>query len=330
MLNIGLVGVGHLGKIHIQQLKELPQWNIAGFFDTSAEVSAQVKEDYDIKHYSNIEALLENCDVVDIVCPTIFHYEYAYKSIIAGKHVFIEKPVTETVAQATELKKMAQIHKVNIQVGHVERYNPAYVSAAAHQLKPMFIEAHRLSEFNPRGTDVSVVLDLMIHDIDIVLHMVHSPVKHLSASGVSIVSNNPDIANARVEFENGCVANLTASRISLQKMRKMRIFQKNAYILIDFLNKITEIFSLEPYTDHPLPFTFVLDTGTEKKMVKMEKPTIVAENAIKNELSAFHKSITGGHVPDVSIEDGLKALELAYMIIDQIRVREENFNLLPK
>ena len=235
MLKAGVLGAGHLGKIHLKLLQQSNKYDLVGFFDADTEAAQQIEEELGYKSFSSMEGLINASDVVDVVTPTIYHFDCAKKVVEAGKHLFIEKPITQTVEEAEALLALVKKHNVKGQVGHVERFNPAFMAVAAMFDKPMFIEAHRLAEFNPRGTDVPVVLDLMIHDIDAILSVVKSKVKSVNASGVSVISETPDIANARIEFENGCVANLTASRISMKKMRKARFFQRDAYISVDFL-----------------------------------------------------------------------------------------------
>lgn len=319
MLKIGVLGVGHLGKIHINCLQQLPEnYEIMGFFDPDDEAAAAVQEKFNIPRFDSLEKLLAVVEVVDIVTPTTTHFELAANAIQQGKHLFIEKPLTHTPEEAEKLIELTQRHGVKVQVGHVERFNPALLSLKGLSLNPMFIEAHRLATFNPRGTDVSVVLDLMIHDLDIVLSMVKSEVKHISASGVSVVSHSPDISNARIEFENGCVANITASRMSLKQMRKVRFFQKDAYISLDFLEKKAQIVRLfekdgkEAIPDVP---TLELETATGTKLISIEMPEIQETNAIKMELKSLAESIENDTSPKVPIEDGYRALKVAYDII---------------
>ena len=232
MLKIGVLGAGHLGKIHINCIKQIDNYDLVGFYDPAKETALQVEEEMRIKNFDSVDALIEAVDVVDIVTPTIRHFECASKALQKRKHVFIEKPIVATPEEANALKKLADEAGVKVQVGHVERFNPAFIAAEPFIEEPLFIEVHRLAQFNPRGTDVPVVLDLMVHDLDILLTIVKSPIAHISASGVGIVSPSPDITNVRIEFENGTVANLTASRMSMKYMRKTRIFQKGAYITI--------------------------------------------------------------------------------------------------
>lgn len=322
MLKIGVLGTGHLGKIHLKclQLTE-GVYDLVGFYDADTENAKKVAADFNLRAFTSLEELLEAVDVVDIVTPTISHFSLAQRAIRAGKHVFIEKPLTHTVEEAQELLKLKNKFGVKVQVGHVERFNPALLSIADMSLNPMFIEAHRLATFNPRGTDVSVVLDLMIHDLDIVLSLVRSPVKNVHASGVSIVSATPDISNARIEFENGCVANLTASRLSLKQMRKVRFFQSDAYISLDFLEKQAQIVRLHDEKDldaNKRAAMMELPTAKGNKYLDISMPEIEPINAIKAELETFAASIQEDTDPKVPIEDGYQALELAYRIIAEI------------
>ncbi|MEK7254929.1 MAG: Gfo/Idh/MocA family oxidoreductase, partial [Bacteroidota bacterium] len=274
MVKVGVLGAGHLGKIHLQCLSQLPaQFKVRGFFDIDPEAARHASEKFNLPVFPNFEALLDAVDAVDIVTPTTTHFDLARQAMLRGKHVFIEKPLTETPEEAQELVELARSQGIVAQVGHVERFNPAMLAVSHLSLAPMFVEAHRLASFNPRGTDVPVVLDLMIHDIDIVLSLVKSAVKTISASGVAVVSDTPDIANARIEFENGCVANLTASRISLKQMRKVRLFQRDAYISLDFLEKEAQIIRLfEKGKEPPDVISIELETPAGVKMITMETP----------------------------------------------------------
>lgn len=322
MLKIGVLGTGHLGKIHIRLIKELiDEFDLVGFYDPSDENASSVIEQFNIKRFENAEDLINAVDCVDIVTPTIAHYECASLAIRKTKHVFIEKPVTETIEEAKSLMNLAEEAGVKIQVGHVERFNPAFIAAKDHLSRPMFIEAHRLSQFNPRGTDVPVVLDLMIHDIDIILSVVKSGIKRISASGVAVVSDSADIANARIEFDNGCVANLTASRISMKNMRKARFFQKDAYISVDFLSKEVEIVRMETIEGEPGSFDIVFNMGNGKpvKKIYFDKPDLEELNAIKEELRTFSEAIRTNTPTIVPLEDGYQALRVAYLIIDKLK-----------
>ncbi len=317
MLRIGVFGVGHLGKFHLNNWKEIPNVEIAGFYDPSDDAAQSVAEQYHIKRYPFAEDLLNDCDAADIVAPTTFHYDLCKKAILKSKHVFIEKPLANTMDEARELVKLTREANIKFQVGHVERFNPALISARAYQLQPMFIEVHRLAQFNPRGTDVSVILDLMIHDIDIILSIVNSNVKSIMASGVTVLSETPDIANVRIEFDNGCVANLTSSRISMKKMRKMRLFQKDAYIGIDFLNKKTEIIKYKEAGDKNT-FNFDIDTGHGLRTIAVAAPEVKDTNAIKEELLSFVNAIRQNQPTEVSEVDGFRAMEVAHLILEKI------------
>jgi len=321
MLNIGVLGAGHLGKIHIKCIKEIPEFNFTGFYDPDPSNSAKVEKEFNVKRFESLDSLIDSVDVVDIVTPTISHFECAAKSLKKCRHVFIEKPIVTSIEEARELIKIANEANVKVQVGHVERFNPAFLAVESYFDHPMFIESHRLAQFNPRGTDVPVILDLMIHDIDIILSVVKSNIKKISASGVAVVSDTPDIANARIEFDNGCVANLTASRISLKNMRKSRFFQKDAYISVDFLKKEVEVFRIKDVDpENKSPMGFVLDIGQGKgpKQIMFDKPDVKPLNAIKTELESFYAAIINNTLPSVTINDGYIALEVAHKIIEKI------------
>lgn len=323
MLKIGVLGAGHLGKIHIRLLLELnDQFEFVGFYDPNDSNAFQVIEQFEIKRFESIQSLLEAVDCIDIVTPTLSHFDCASQALRKSKHVFIEKPVTETVDEAKMLMELAREADVKVQVGHVERFNPAFQSCIPYINKPMFIETHRLAQFNPRGTDVPVVLDLMIHDIDIILSVVKSGVKRISASGVAVVSDTPDITNARIEFDNGCVANLTASRISMKNMRKSRFFQKDAYIGVDFLSKELEVVRMEDVQGVPDPLDIVFDPGEGKKVKKIlfDKPELEATNAIKEELRTFGEAIANDTATVVSLEDGFRALDVAQQVLDKLKM----------
>jgi predicted dehydrogenase len=326
MLKVGVLGAGHLGKIHIKLLKQIEDYELMGFYDPDKKSAAQASEEFQLKSFGSIEELIEAVEVVDIVTPTLSHFDCAVKALRNSRHIFIEKPITNTVAEAKQLIGLAEEANVKVQVGHVERFNPAFIASRTYIKFPMFIETHRLAQFNPRGTDVSVVLDLMIHDLDIVLSIVNSNVRRISASGVSVVSDTPDIANARIEFDNGCVANLTASRISLKNMRKTRIFQKDAYLSVDFLNKEAEIVRLTNVEgeEDPLSLTIDLGEGKGRKQIYFEKPDIASNNAIKDELQAFANAIKTNSMPPVTIYDGHNALDIAYRILEKLEHTREN------
>jgi hypothetical protein len=322
MQKIAVFGAGHLGKIHLKCLQMASDvFELVGFYDPDDAKAAEAEATFAVRRFQNAGDLMAAADVVDIVTPTIYHHQVAKTALQLGKHIFIEKPLTHTLAEAEELIGLAQKTGVKAQVGHVERFNPALLALGDMQMNPMFIEGHRLATFNPRGTDVSVILDLMIHDLDIVLDMVPSDLKAVHASGVAVVSNTPDIANARLEFANGCVANLTASRISLKQMRKLRLFQKDAYISLDFLEKNAQVVRLYDQNDPTAPASgnvFELETPAGKKKISVEMPPIEPVNAIKMELEALAHSIETGSDVKVPLEDGYRALKVAYQILEKI------------
>ena len=319
MLKAGLVGAGHLGKIHLRLLNQSEKYELVGFHDADAENGKKIEAEFGYKYFERFEELLQEIDMLDIVTPTLYHYDYAMKAIENHKHFFIEKPVTQTLKQAEEILYKCREYGIKAQVGHVERYNPAFIGSRDYIQDPMFIEIHRLAEFNPRGTDVSVVLDLMIHDLDILLSIVKSKVKNIHASGVAVVSKSPDICNARIEFENGCVANLTTSRISMKAMRKSRFFQKDAYISVDFLEKKAEVISMKEAPENPTDFDMIIENAEgERNQIIFEYPNIQPNNAILDELESFADAITENKNVEVSLEDGTEALKVALEIVKMI------------
>lgn len=323
MIKIGVLGAGHLGKIHIRLIKELKDvFEFVGFYDVSEKAREEVAAQFNCKAFDNMDELIGQCDALDIVTPTLSHFDCASRAMKNFKHIFIEKPVTTTTDEARILINLMNESKVKVQVGHVERFNPAFKAAKEWFDQPMFIETHRLAQWNPRGTDVSVVLDLMIHDIDIVLSVIKSNIKRISASGVAVISETPDITNARIEFDNGCVANLTASRISLKNMRKSRFFQRDAYIGVDFLDKTAEMVKMRDVVGEADPFAMTIDLGENKpkRQLFFEKPDITPSNAIQEELFSFAESIKNNSTPIVTLNDGFNALDIAYKIIEKLNV----------
>lgn len=319
MLKIGVLGAGHLGKIHLKVLAASSFYSLIGFYDPNPEVQALLFKSHGYKAFESPEKLIVACDVIDIVTSTLFHFDMAMLALNAKKHVFIEKPIATSDKEAEAIVALANKNGVIGMVGHVERFNPAFKAVSTSITDPKFIETHRLAEFNPRGTDVSVVLDLMIHDIDIILSVVKSPIKNIEASGVAVISETPDISNARIEFENGCVANLTASRISLKKMRKSRFFQKNAYISVDFLDKKVEVVKIKHAPKEFDDFSLLLSNAEgKKKQIYFENPEIIERNAIQDELEHFAEAIKMKKNPNISLKDGAKALEIAHKIISCI------------
>jgi len=317
MLKAGVLGAGHLGKIHLKLLNQSEQYDLIGFYDADPNNAKKVSDEFGYTYFDTIEALIDAVDMVDIVTPTLSHYDCAIQAINKGKHIFIEKPITNTVEEAEHIRQLLAKHNLRGQVGHVERFNPAFIAVKDKLDNPMFIETHRLAEFNPRGTDVPVVLDLMIHDIDVILSVVKSKVINVQASGVSVISSSPDIANARLEFENGCVANLTASRISLKNMRKTRFFQKDAYISVDFLEKACEVVKMKDAPQNPGDFDMILQNAEGiKKQIYFDNPEVSNTNAILDELETFADAINNSTTPIVSLQDGTEALRVATQIIN--------------
>lgn len=317
MLKVGVIGTGHLGKIHLKLLEQSSKYELIGFYDDNQAVADSIEKEFGFKRFQSAEELIKAVEVVDVVTPTIAHFEVAKKIITSGKHIFIEKPITSTFQEAEELISLANTHKVKGQIGHVERFNPAFRAVKDKIEYPMFIETHRLAEFNPRGTDVPVVLDLMIHDIDIILSVVSSKIKSIHASGVSVISDTPDIANARIEFENGCVANLTASRISLKNMRKSRFFQRDAYISVDFLERKCEVVKMKDAPEEKADdFAMILQNAEGiKKQIYFDNPKVEEHNAILEELETFADAIEHNTTPVVTMQQGAEALRIANKII---------------
>lgn len=319
MLKVGVLGAGHLGKIHLRLLNQSEKYELVGFFDPFEENALKVAAEFGYTKFDSMEALIAAVDVVDIVTPTLQHFDCAKLAIEAGKHIFIEKPIANTVEEAEAIITLANKHGVKGQVGHVERFNPAFTAVKDKIKNPMFIETHRLAEFNPRGTDVPVVLDLMIHDIDAILSVVRSKVKSVNASSVAVISDSPDITNARIEFENGCVANITSSRISMKNMRKSRFFQKDAYISVDYLDKVCEVVRMKDAPEVPGDFDMILQNAEGiKKQIYFDNPGVQLNNAILDELETFADAINTNTQPIVTLEDGTEALRVAYMIIDSM------------
>ncbi|WP_374541414.1 Gfo/Idh/MocA family protein [Flavobacterium sp.] len=319
MLKVGVLGAGHLGKIHLRLLNQSEKYELVGFFDPFEENALKVAAEFGYTKFDSMEALIAAVDVVDIVTPTLQHFDCAKLAIEAGKHIFIEKPIANTVEEAEAIIALANKHGVKGQVGHVERFNPAFTAVKDKIKNPMFIETHRLAEFNPRGTDVPVVLDLMIHDIDAILSVVRSKVKSVNASSVAVISDSPDITNARIEFENGCVANITSSRISMKNMRKSRFFQKDAYISVDYLDKVCEVVRMKDAPEVPGDFDMILQNAEGiKKQIYFDNPGVQLNNAILDELETFADAINTNTQPIVTLEDGTEALRVAYMIIDSM------------
>jgi predicted dehydrogenase len=322
-INLGVIGVGHLGTFHARLAADIDLIELTGVYDIDQEKAAQVGAQCATVPYADLDDLLCRVDAVSIVVPTSAHFHVAMKALDHDCHIFIEKPITSTVKEAEQIIDKAGSRNKKIQVGHIERFNPAMLALKGHTLEPLFIEAHRLSQFNPRGCDVSVVLDLMIHDLDLILYLVNSRVVQTDACGVAVVSNTEDIANVRLTFESGCVANLTSSRISLAPMRKMRLFQKNQYITMDFIKKKSDIFLLRDQfrTAEPEPSDMVVSqigTGDRARNIVYQKCDHPEVNSLKMELEEFARAILFDLAPEISGEQGMQALEVANTILEKI------------
>jgi predicted dehydrogenase len=323
-IRVGIAGVGRLGQLHTRLYREVAPADLIGVFDTDHERALACAKEFGVRAFESIDELFAAVEAVNIVTPTSTHFSIAKQATALGRHLFIEKPITVTTAEADELIRTCEQKHLVLQVGHIERFNPAVRALRGVEVSPMFIESHRLASFDPRGTDVAVVLDLMIHDLDFILSLVKSPLEHIDASGVSVISHEPDIANARLKFKNGCVANITASRISQKKMRKMRLFQRDAYISIDFLQGISEVFKLvaadAPMDPSSLPLVLgKIDQGEMKRHIIYEKLQAPEGNALKMELESFLEAIANGTPPPVTGEDGRRALEVATTITEMIK-----------
>ena len=323
-LKVGVIGTGHLGRLHAKLYNQVEDASLIGIYDEDKDKAHNLAKELECEAFENIENLIDNVEALNIVTPTTTHHKIALMALKKKKHIFIEKPITKTEQEAQDLIRLAKEQKCLIQVGHIERFNAAMLALEDVALNPVFVEAHRLASFNPRGTDVAVILDLMIHDLDLILHLVKSKPIKVDASGVGVVSNNIDIANARIEFENGCVANVTASRISAKKMRKMRIFQKDAYISLDFTDGFSEIFYLpEPgqasFKDSSMAFSLgQIDAGDQKRDINYTKLIRKDINPLLNELISFVASVINNEPVVVSAEDGFEALKLANIVLAKI------------
>lgn len=326
-IKVGVIGTGHLGAIHTKLFKQIDSCELIGIYDANPEQVKAISQQFNVTSFSDMDFLISKVQAVSIAATTSAHFEIAKKCFELGKHVFIEKPITATIAEGEELVKLSNNNKLILQVGHIERFNPGLVSLEKYINNPKFIQSDRLAQFNPRGTDVAVVLDLMIHDIDIILSMIKSDVKHIDASGVAVVSDHIDIANARIVFENGAVANVTASRISQKKMRKMRMFQKDTYIAIDFVTGVSEVYrllALDAETSANAISFGEIGVGDKKRKLIYEQPEHKEFNALEYELQLFVNSVAERKKPIVSGEDGLKALKVAEIIIRKIEESKVN------
>ncbi len=314
-LRIGLLGAGHLGKIHLKCIQQIPEWELVGFYDINPETREQVAREYNVKAYTDYDELIKDCEALDIVSSTSAHAELASAVIRNNKHCFIEKPLAASLEEALQIEALCKLHPVKVQIGHIERFNPSFAAIKPYIKNPKFIEAHRLSSFNPRGRDVSVVHDVMIHDLDLICLLTESAVKEIRANGVSLVSPLPDICNARIEFEDGLVCNVTASRISMKQMRKLRIFQEDAYISIDMLEKEAQVIRL---LDEKAEDTLEIETYKGNKFISLVNPEIKNLNAIVEELKSFYNCIVMDTLPEVNLQEGIRVMSLVQAITKQI------------
>ena len=319
-IRVAVIGVGYLGRHHVEQLQQIPAAELVGIYDIDGSTLADVGRRFGVHTFAGLEESLSAAEAVTVVVPTDQHFVVSEQALKAGCHVFVEKPISRTLAEADALLRLAEKQGRLLQVGHIERLNPAVQALARYDLAPRFIEGHRLSPFSPRGTDVPVVLDLMIHDIDVVLHLVKSPVKAIRANGVSVITDSVDIATARIEFENGAVANLTASRISQKQMRKLRLFQKELYIGVDFLQQLLEVYRLVgPEEAHgEALLTMPLEFNDRRRLITYEKPDLPKENALHLELENFVRSAAHLEQPVVDGHSARAALDVAIRVQEAI------------
>ncbi len=320
-LRVGVIGVGHLGSIHAKLWSEVEGAILCGVVDANAGRAEEIARRHGVRAYADAATLLADVDAVSIVTPTSAHAGTAGQAFAAGRHCFVEKPIAATVDEGRAICAAARAAGHVLQVGHIERFNPALLAVEGMIDTPLFIESHRLAPFTPRAADVAVVHDLMIHDIDVILSLVRSEVTRVDANGVSVVSDHADIANARIQFANGCVANVTASRISASPMRKMRIFQRDAYVSIDFAAPDVEVFRLVDPAQAQSPSTTLLgqiERGSQRRVIVHDAPSVPEANALKRELELFRDAILTGVPPAVSGEEATRALEVAEEIVRQI------------
>ena len=297
---VGVVGVGHIGKNHARLYAEIARAQFTAIYDTDRAVAEERAAEFDVKAVASLDEFAEQVDAASIATPTSTHFEIARQLLARGKHLLVEKPIADNTAHASELAELAAARGLVLQVGHVERFNPVLSALEKRLTNPRFIEAHRLSPYPNRSTDIGVVLDLMIHDLEIILHLVRSPVQTIDAVGVPVLSRGEDIANARIRFENGCVANITSSRISPEQMRKIRVFQENVYLSLDYQNQSGEMYRRTA-------------AGLERDDVEIER-----EEPLKRELAAFIECAATGRAPKVSGFQAAAALELAVEITKRI------------
>ena len=322
-INIGVIGVGHLGEHHVKHLKSINNFKLIGIYDIDEKRAISIGKKYHVPLYKNIDELIEASDAISLVTPTETHFDIAYSCIKAKKHIFIEKPIAKSVNDAEKLIQLGIKRKVIIQVGHIERFNPALIPLNNYKLKPKYIEIQRLAPYNIRGTDVPVVLDKMIHDLDILLFLVNSDIEKVYANGISILTDSIDIANSRIRFKNGTIANVTSSRVAQGDVRKIKIFQQDLYVTIDLLIGLTEVYRVIDKKEKNINSIQDVDFDYrgKKKHIIYEKPELLSFDALKAELENFSESIYGDSTPMVDGVAAKNALELA-ITIDQL-IRED-------
>lgn len=311
-LAVGVIGVGYLGQHHARIYNSIGSVDLVGVCDTSEEQGNRIASEYSTKFFADRNELLEHVDAVSVAVPTPLHYEVSKDVMARGKHLLLEKPISEKLSQADELIEISKKQKVVFQIGHIERFNPAVIASLPYINRPLFIESHRLSPFKNRGVDVPVIYDLMVHDIDIVLTSVKSPVKRIEAVGVPVLSKEFDIANARVEFENGTIANFTTSRVSKEKMRKIRFFQTDSYISINYLDHSVEYYK-RVFKD-------------KQPFVERKELNVPEGEPLKLEIEAFIESVSNGTEPKVTAEDAKEALLVANRMVKKIIERQGEIN----
>lgn len=327
-MRAGVIGVGHLGQHHARIYTELQNIELVSIYDTDKERAKEIAEKHSCDSYDNLDDLLTNADIVSIASPTQSHYEYSQYCVEQGKHVLVEKPICSTLSDAKKLVELVDQRGVKFQVGHIERFNPAIMALSPILLRPIFIEANRLAPFTPRGSDVPVVYDIMIHDIDIILSLVQSRVKNINAVGVPILTNDIDIANAKIEFENGALANITSSRISLKRERKIRFFQKDMYISLDYQDKKVQVVQKNPQVNNIMKEVMAgIRDPNIFELFRTEELPIIEEEPLKAEIESFVHAIQNDTRPIVNAQDGYEALRVAYKIMEDIENNRKKLDL---
>ncbi len=328
-MKIGVIGIGHLGQHHARIFSELDDSELIGVYDIDFQRAETIAQQNHCKNFHTVKDLLKKVDAVSIATPTTTHFNYCKESLNTGKHIFVEKPICSNLEDAKELVSIAENNNLKIQVGHIERFNPAIMALSKILLNPIFIEANRIAPFTPRGSDVPVVLDLMIHDIDVILSLMRSRVKNIKAVGIPILTNDIDIANAKIEFENGALANITASRISLKRERKIRFFQKNMYISLDYQKKDVQVVKKSVEIEQVMK---EIMSGKRQpdisELYNRQKLEIIEKEPLKSELENFVDAIQNNKRPIVNGQDGYEALRVAFLIMKDIEKNRKESKLI--